>query len=121
MFCVVTEQDLGRFGRSDVIAGLDLVEIFEYCGPPPNLVVEPAVDRGRRVEARDANGHRFLGRRRDLALHDGRFRAIFYRRGQRRILSRDERGEVKKQEKQYWDSHIERSSGFTISTGRYVI
>src|SRR5262249_27416747 len=29
--------------------------------------------------------------------------------------------EVKNQEKQYWDPHIERSSEFTISTGRYVI
>jgi hypothetical protein len=77
MFRVIAEQDLGRLGRRDVIAGLDLVEIFEYCGPPPDVVVEPPVNLWRRIEARDANGRPLIGRRRGLALPGGRFRAIF--------------------------------------------
>src|SRR5262245_36363330 len=77
MLLVIAEQDLGRLGRGDVIAGLDLVEILYYRGLGPYVVVEPAVNCGRRVEASDPDGRRFLGRQRDLALPDWRFRFVF--------------------------------------------
>ncbi len=49
---VVADQELGRFRRRDVVAGLDLTEIVHAHRMPPDRLVQPAVDDRCGVEPR---------------------------------------------------------------------
>ncbi len=83
---VVTEQNLGPLRRLDVVARLNLKEVLEDHSLAPNLVVEFAVDDGRRVESSK------LGRRLGFLRDD---------RGGRRLVAFTRQDVSRRQRTQY--------------------
>src|SRR6185369_332368 len=53
---IEADQDFRRFRRWCVVAGLNLVEVFQHCGFLPDFFVELAVDRGRFFKLRNRDG-----------------------------------------------------------------
>ncbi len=61
---VVTKTNFGAIFRDEIVARLNLVEIFKHDGSLPDFVVELAVDRGWLWEESRLNGIGFFGRER---------------------------------------------------------
>src|SRR5712692_7083291 len=67
-FRIVAEHYFGWFRWSNVVARLDLIEIFQHDGVLPDLVIKLAVDRRRLFKARHSNWLALLWRQNNRGL-----------------------------------------------------